>query len=475
MKKHFLYLMAAAAAMTACSTNDVVGDAGNGGGIVTTEDQQEIGIGTSINALSSQSAGTRATIGGVGNDAENKWPANTKLRFFMLQKNSIDPATEKLDEGDATAIFFDTEATTTNETASKVSRTDNAIKYYPLADSRTIGDETLYGFDFYGYHDGGAVTREGGAVAAKYYDATVAEQEGQETTIKLDEGRATKDDKSSVVGVPFTIDGSQDIMAGKAALTDDQKTALTDNYTERAYSAFAARRGVQPIIDFNHLLTRLQFNVKAGNCSTAGYAADQTSGTDGNWVKNDTVEAMQVVGISVIGKQASEGVLVVASTNNKIASGDIVWTEPTGETTNEFKLKNTEGTVISKDEAVALTGTFEGESNKKFSGKAVSIGDALLLQPGFTEYEVYITLSQKRAEASSAIGTSTDSKVERTQTIHGTIKLSGDAEFEKGTSYAVNITVYGYEHIDITANLKPWKVGDEIDTDTDTDDWSQAE
>ncbi len=474
MKKHFLYLMAAAAAMTACSTNDVVGDAGNGGGIVTTEEQQEIGIGTSINALSSQSAGTRATIGGVGDNAENKWPVNTKLRFFMLQKNSIDPATEKLDEGDATAIFFDTEAKTTNETASKVSRTDEAIKYYPLADSRTIGEETLYGFDFYGYHDGGAVTRTEEAAAAKYYGVTEGGQDGEETTITLDGGEATKTENSSVVGVPFTIDGSQDIMAGKAALTEDQQGALT-GYTERAYSAFAARRGVQPIIDFNHLLTRLQFNVKAGNCSTAGYAADQTAASGETWVKNDTVEAMKVVGISVIGKQASEGVLVVASTNNKIASGDIVWTEPTGETTNEFKLKNTEGTVISKDEAVALTGTFEGESNKKFSGKAVLIGDALLLQPGFTEYEVYITLSQKRAEASSAIGTSTDSKVERTQTIHGTIKLSGDAEFKKGTSYAVNITVYGYEHIDITANLKPWKVGDEIDTDTDTDDWSQAE
>ena len=494
MKKQFLYLMAAAASLTACSTNDVIGDAANGGngdGIVTADDQQVIGIGTSINALSSQNVGTRATIGGVGNDTEkNKWPADTKLYFFMLQKESIDPAQEGTEN--KTNIFFDTEATApVNTDSGKVQRTDNLIKYYPLADSREVqagdGDDattkTLYGFDFYGYHDGGAVTRTDGTAAAKYYTATVTKEGDGETvsSITLGTGATEKEDGHNVVGVPFEIGGSQDLMSGKAALTDAQKESLkikvgeaaeATDYSGRAYSAFAARRGVQPIIDFQHRLTRLAFNIKPGNASTAGYAANQEKGTNENWVANDTVNAMEVVGISVKGKLAKSGVLVVATTNDDVKDA-IVWDD--AEENTEFKLKNSQGTEISSNNSVTLTGTFTDETSpKKFTGTSTAIGDALMLQPGYSEYEVYITLSQKVAEGTEALKTENDGKkVAKTQTIHGTIKLGNDKVFEAGSSYAVNVTVYGFEHIDITAKLTPWKDGGSIDSDTDFDDWKQ--
>lgn len=97
-----------------------------------------------------------------------------------------------------------------------------------------------------------------------------------------------------------------------------------------------------------------------------------------------------------------------------------------------------------------------------------------MLQPGYSEYEVYITLQQKVAETTEALGkTKDETKVVKKQTIHGTIKLADGEVFKAGSSYAVNVTVYGFEHIDITANLTPWNDGGSINSDTDFDDWKQ--
>lgn len=120
---------------------------------------------------------------------------------------------------------------------------DGTINYYPPKGN----------FDFFGYHADDAVT---GAV-----DKTTA--------------------ATSLWTVPFTINGTQDLMSTKAALTGDENTSGTQayimanatNHTTDYYSAYAARKEVHPTLTFKHLLTRLQFSVIAGNKSAAGYVA----------------------------------------------------------------------------------------------------------------------------------------------------------------------------------------------------------
>lgn len=67
---------------------------------------------------------------------------------------------------------------------------------------------------------------------------------------------------TNVCYVPFTIDGSQDLMTAKAALTDEDKTKLDAADYNKAYSSYTARKNVQPNMKFEHLLTRLVFNIK---------------------------------------------------------------------------------------------------------------------------------------------------------------------------------------------------------------------
>lgn len=467
MKKHFLYLMAAAAAMTACSTNDVVGDAGNGAGIETTEGQQVIGIGAAINAQPVQT--TRATVGGVGTeDATHSWHGEN-LYLFMTKKATIDPATEG---NETDPIFWNTKAiapspttttdgeTTTYAPTGLLTRSDSQVKYYPLADYNDATQK--YGFDFYGYYDG---KTDDNRNDAKYYTVT----EGQIGT-----GSDTYSAGATFVGVPFEIDGSDDLLAGKAELSETDKNDLQNGQTtdenkqaavERAYSAWAARRGVQPSIDFNHLLTRLQFNVIAGNAITAG---KQDADNEDEYHK-----AMKVTGIKVTGLPKSGHIIVASTDEEHYPHSSLIWSDADA-SNNAFALKDAANNEIDSDNAVELTGTFD---ESEFTGDKVTIGDALMVKAGETKYQIEVTLQQKVRVKEQGEGDDADSNWEvKTQTITGTIDLSKvitgedvDKTFKPGTSYTVNITVYGYEKIDVTGNIVRWATLDK-DINVDIDD-----
>lgn len=110
---------------------------------------------------------------------------------------------------------------------------DGTINYYPPQGN----------FDFFGYHGDDAVAD----------NATIAKT----TTLWT---------------VPFTINGTQDLMSTKAKLTNDDVTNMgTGSRALDYYSAYAARKEVHPTLTFKHLLTRLQFSVIAGNKSAAGF------------------------------------------------------------------------------------------------------------------------------------------------------------------------------------------------------------
>lgn len=455
--------MAAAAAMTACSTNDVVGDAGNGGGIVSAEEQQVIGIGAAINAQPVKT--TRATVGGVGSDDETHSWNGESLYLFMTKKATIDPATEGNETG---AIFWNTKAIAPSPTTGEstiyapsglLTRYDSQVKYYPLADYNEATQK--YGFDFYGYYDGKA---DDTRTDAKYYTVT----DGQ-----VGEGSETYSTAATFVGVPFEIDGSNDLLAGKAKLSTDDESKLKDGQSEanqqaaveRAYSAWAARRGVQPSIDFNHLLTRLQFNVIAGNAITAG---KNDAGNDDNYH-----EAMKVTGIKVTGLPKSGHIIVASVDEVNYPHSSLIWSAEDA-SGNAFALKDANNTPISETNAKKLTGTFNDES--KFTGDKVTIGDALMVKAGEKKYQIEVTLQQKvRVKEQNGDSDTEENWEVKTQTLTGTIDLSkaitgeeSDKTFQAGTSYTVNITVYGYEKIDVTGNIVKWATLDKnIDVDID--------
>lgn len=309
-----------------------------------------------------------------------------------------------------------------NNTKSGLATTaDGTIAYYPVSGN----------YDFWGYRVDDAA---GATPVVKTVDDTGAEVEANVATKRV---------------VDIEIDGSQDIMAGKAAPSNDEVTKL-GGYAENFYSAYAARKGVQPNITFNHLLTRFTFEVRAGSKATAG------AGASGN------TEAVRVKGISV--ESLTNGTLTVAYTGETKQAADLLTF--TGDA-SALTLKQRATTAASNNDPlvdlveVPLTWPAAGEATV---GDVISVGEALLVAPGKTEYPLTIALAQK-VKKNTADTDKTDMNLEQ----KATIKMDGVKAFEPGKSYKVTITVYGLEEIEVTATLVPWADGGSIDIDDDRD------
>lgn len=420
MKKMFFFALAAAGMLTACSNDDTLG--GNGEQNVS---EQQIRLGVASSKVQTRGTGT---VGGMTDD-ENKWAGQT-LWVYMLQKGSMDLAYYKTPADAAaaavgTAVFDNKEFKAPNTAASTVSglatTADGAIAYYPVSGN----------YDFWGYRVDDAVTGKP--------DVKLVDDNGDEVTA----------DQATKRVVDIKINGSQDIMAGKAVPSADEVTKL-GNYGENFYSAYAARKGVQPNITFNHLLTRFTFEVRAGSKATAG------AGASGN------TEAVRVQGISV--ESLTDGKLTVAYTGATKEAADLLTF-----TGNASPLKLQQRATGAADNNVPLVTleevplTWPADANATV-GDVLPVGEALLVAPGQTEYPLTIDLAQKVKK-----NTSDADKEDRALEQKATIKMDGTKTFEPGKSYKVTITVYGLEEIEVTATLVPWADGGSIDIDDDRD------
>lgn len=230
-------------------------------------------------------------------------------------------------------------------------------------------------------------------------------------------------------------------MAGKAEITEEEKAKL-GNRTNDYFSAYAARKGIQPNINFEHLLTRLTFHVKAGSKSAAG------NGTN--------TDPVNVKSIYIEGR--NKGQLIIAY--NGVKPDSLLSFE---DAKVPFYLMKREGenhnSTLKPLTNTPLTWTTTPE-NVEGAADNIAIGEALLVAPGVANYKLNIGLSQN---VQKKVG---EEKKEMTLEYEDIIKAP-NGKFEPGKSYDVNITVYGLEKIEVTATLKPWVEGGSIDIDDD--------
>ena len=417
MKKMLFCAISAAAMLSACSSEENISS--NPAGEALTPKIQ-LGVSTAATATT---RGT-GTVGGITPE-ENVW-AGQDLWIYMLNQNSMEVA-EYVDSN-PTAVpnkraIFDNKKFTApvgagedeeNKNKGIASTADGCVEYYP-----TYGQ-----FDFWGYRvDNGC----GGDPVVKTVNDNGEVVEAKDATRRV---------------VDITIDGSQDIMAGKAVITEEEKAKL-GNRTNDYFSAYAARKGVQPNINFEHLLTRLTFHVKAGSKSAAG------NGTN--------TDPVNVTSISVEGK--NKGQLTVAYTGAEPQS--LLTFE---DTTAPFVLMERQGedhnSTLKGLTPTALTWTSGEGEGAVGAADNIAIGEALLVAPGVEKYKLKVGLSQM---VQKKVG---EGKEPMTLEYEADL-IAPNGKFDKGTSYDVNITVYGLEKIDVTATLKPWLPGDDINIDDD--------
>lgn len=235
-------------------------------------------------------------------------------------------------------------------------------------------------------------------------------------------------------------------MVGKATPTEEDLTKCANE--EKIYSAYAARRGVQPDIVFKHLLSRLVFSITGGNKD----ACDDESG-------------VKVTAIKV--KSKYTGKLIVAYTPDAEVTNELV---PTEDVKDLVLMQRATDDTNGNNKLIALEAKNPEWDVDADKAKKTNIGEAILAVPA-DQYELTIKLKQyvKTQEAYNDGEDHTAEYETRTFSYNDVIKLADDKVFEAGYSYNVNITVYGLSEIKINTTLTPWVDGGNIDMNPEDD------
>lgn len=447
MKKILFGMMLLAGAFISCSKDSTALDDAEGTTIDDESVPQPILLSVASNAIS-VTRGT-GTVGGDGSNIDNKWSGQL-LRIYSVKKGEIPSSMVN----PANDIYwpFDTERL---GNAGRVGKApDNATGSLTWDDNRGHLYYPRTGeFDFWGYYDDGAVA-----------DASV---KGQYNVAK------------KYYSVPFTIDGSQDLLRGKAEKNGEN--------AQNAYSAQAARNGIHPKLFFEHLLTRLTFKVKreTNNINDKGAAEVYVrkvrvkSRTKGDLVfiysdekYKDNKEAI------VWSSYANAGAYPFIELKERMETGRTM--QALNTTSNKHLLKydlyskanqdkyDTKAKLKAAVEQDGLTlADVLGHYNSPV-GTAVPVGEALLVSP---EKEYYIEIDVAQYYDSDENQTLIP-KDNYTFTYKRMIKAEEVAgknltEFSPSSSYNITITVHGLQKITVSAEIEKWVSGGDITWDPD--------
>lgn len=253
MKKQFFYAAMALAVMSSCSKDNDPGI----GNPEENNDKAVIALGLDVPTVTASTRGT-GSVGDVAGD-QNTWNSQ-KLYIYMVDRNTGLEAEEGAENAKTKILDNDVlefrapQADAKDKGAIRIYKTyteadDNGViqyKYYP-----TNGQYT-----FYGYH--------------------IDDAKNATPSITATEKKVTN----------VTIDGTQDLLAAKTidmaendantegSFYKEIATTLSSEWTELMkyqFGARTARKGIVPVLKFEHQLARLKFFVRAGSASAAGY------------------------------------------------------------------------------------------------------------------------------------------------------------------------------------------------------------
>ena len=428
MKKYALFAAAALVALAACSKNEVKPQTPE----TPVDDDSPVAVQFGVNAPVA-SVSTKAT-GSVGDVAgENNVWNGQPLYILGFDRNITDftNAASTNPEQAGRAFIWNVKATAPAPDPSSeppVAATASGIidvwNPDPDGDPDTPApaegsEEPFYYqgntvYDFYGYHvdDAWATVTSG--------------------TYTPSDEPVTPTVEANRIYVPFVIDGGQDLMIAKADPAYDIEGTEVQN-PANAYSAYAARRGVQPTLTFKHQLARFTFEVVAGSESA-------------NTIQVDSIKL----------RSRTTGNLVVVGTEDVILGiADTTATDPTA--WMELRQRNATG---------SLEGLQPVELNDYSEDPATEpqrIGESILAMPGVAEYELRVVLKDTREGVTTPIEPQVYDLTADSLTGAG----ADATKFEAGKSYKVTIKVYGLEKVEITAALQAWEDGGSTTIDPD--------
>lgn len=459
MRKQFFYAALAIVMMSSCSKDNDPGATSNPN---PDESSAKVALELGIN-VPNVSVSTRATgtVGGT-TDETNLWNGQ-KLYIVAYDKGTTTPTIDT--ETDAyifDGLTFQAPTQTWTPGANGAPGSVDGGKKILILKNETTVQAVYYNptgnMDFYGYH--------------------------------IDDiGEGNLDNATKTV-TGITITGAEDLLGAKTKVVDatnyptpvatEDITAFNAESPVRGFSAWAARRNIQPILDFKHLLTRFTFNVTAAKASAAEWYWDGDSFEQN--MSQETIPSSTAVKVKrITAKDIKSGMQIVLDGTDDTKTYPYAESVAASATTDlSLKSRDADG-VMQTLEATAPTVYDEGEAGKnswnnldvEYSIKT-PVGESLMLPAGGTSIQLVIELEQKVINTTELDGTPIDYKT-KTGTVTTTLNYDdvknsaqqGLTAFTAGYSYNVSIKVYSFEAIDITAELTKWAAGGDLDVDAE--------
>ena len=293
---------------------------------------------------------------------------------------------------DSYSCLIDASLDTPGSVSGRRARIGSADTYLEWVDSdRTVywpvGENGANPYDFYAYYLDDLNVRESD------YDRT--------------------DDR---ISIKVNIDGNNDLMAGKASLTEKQLQRFGAQERERvqeyAYSYYTAIRDVTPTIVLNHQLVRLDFEIIPG--VTLGINKE-----------------MSIMDVSV--ESQTSGLFTVAAKDESMVGIDFI-----GDVKKLY--------LMEKDGSPFVPVTFLTRSSESVPAYLITLGSSFFLAPS-DSYSFRLTLKERYGGE------------ENSSENFSPIILKTEGGFRPGTRYKVKLTVIGLTNIAVSVSIVPWMYG----------------
>ena len=269
------------------------------------------------------------------------------------------------------------------------------------------------------------------------------------------------------IKVSFDIDGTQDIMHAVAYhtnkqfddavkdLNEEEDKPIHQYKDELLYSTMAGHRGLNPIFNINHLLTRLDFMIKGAKPANASSSDNMPDSYRKIVVRKVTVTVPNHATLTIADEKWSDSTVYKTDlqNNNVITFSGTPQELPI--IMNREPVENYYKWILEDDKYKENPYKEEDAQFHITSTKISALGKPIML-PSSDMFVVTLYSDMLDVSASS---TEDDgflvNKIKSLDPIHYNVRYSNGA-FEAGHAYTVIISVYGVQNIEGTLTLNAW-------------------
>ena len=364
-----------------------------------------------------------------GQGALDNWDGNQEVFIYGIAREGENAAAtlDKPLDFTSEGILIDNVKAYNNPTAEDQSGEPNPIELY--FNEQSEPKELFYydedrRYEFFGYYVDDAAT-----------------------SLNPETGYPSPNEGDDAITLPVSIDGSQDLMLAYAHKDDDNhKYGINPN---RMYSAYSARKGIRPNLQFAHQLARFDVRVQSGDYRPKDEKAKALAAS------------LTLAKVTV--DSHYDGTLYIANKDHNTNPPYLKVDESTSKPLDIWRPKD--GVLCPLDETHNFK-LVEGTGDDMTAPQLYA--GTVMVMPGQQKYTLYIGLLQEGYEG----GASGEKVVKYTTEIDFShvvpiLGLDADTEAVAGHKYNIDVMVYGLQGVNVLVSMAEWQSAGDFIIDRD--------